>query len=338
MTLKEIAVRAGVSISTVSRVINHPEAKAAGKEVENRIWEIVRETGYVANQAARSLKLGTTPPVAKAPQKTIACILGRSHISDPFFSPIARAIEQEAYHQGYLVKYVFSAYDTPIYDTLLNNQVDGVAVLGRYDRRLLTFLQTHQKRVVYTGLNTVDSRFDQIICDGFQASKAAVMHLAKLGHKKIAYVGEKVREVRYLGYTAALEQLKLSFSQNYVVNTTLDTESSYRAVTRYLASQPGSVPEVTALFCANDTTAIGAIKAVKEAGLSVPEDISVIGIDDIETAQYVSPMLTTIRIPMEELGFMSAKILIDRIENGKRLPMKAEFPFELVVRESCRSL
>lgn len=92
---------------------------------------------------------------------------------------------------------------------------------------------------------------------------------------------------------------------------------------------------ITALFCANDLTAIGAMQAAGELGRRVPEELSVIGIDDIETCQYTTPMLTTIHIPMEDLGIMTAKILIDRIETGKRIPMRVELPFRLIKRGSC---
>ena len=111
MTLKEIASLAGVSPSTVSRVINHPGSKAASRKVEDKIWQIVRETGYVPDVSARSLKLhgtsGRTPDTPKA----IGCLLARTHTSDPFFSKIARGLEREALRNGYTVKYIFSYQD-----------------------------------------------------------------------------------------------------------------------------------------------------------------------------------------------------------------------------------
>lgn len=110
-------------------------------------------------------------------------------------------------------------------------------------------------------------------------------------------------------------------------------ESGYKKTLDYLNKH--GPPHNTAYFCANDLTAIGALKAIKEFGLDVPKDISLISIDNIETAQYVSPMLTTINIPMDELGKLTAKILIDRIENGKSIPLKVEVPYSVVKRESC---
>lgn len=340
MTLKEIAEKAGVSVSTVSRVINHNNAKVASKEVQDRIWEIVRDSNYVPNAAARNLKLGNRQPFAETALKAIGCIFARSMTdkNDPFFSQIARAIEQEAFRKGYLMKYSFTAYDindTNIYRMITDNQVNGMAILGRFDQNLLRFVKHNYKHVVYTGLNKIDSTFDQIICDGYQASTAAVNHLHKLGHTEIAYLGEKNKEIRYQGYCDAMNALSLPLKrEQIIILPSLTAEDAYHGMKQFLKK----APPITALFCANDLTAIGAMKAIKEQGCRIPEDISVISIDDIETAQYVSPMLTTVHVPIEELGKMTAKILIDRIENGNSIPVKIELPFYIANRESCKSL
>ncbi len=339
MTLKEIAKLTGVSISTVSRVINHKDTKAASKEVQDKIWKIVRETEYVPNSNARNLKFKEQEEMSAMTKKTIGCIFARSHdtVNDPFFSQISRAIEQEAFRQGYFVKYSFSAYDINdpnTYQLISNNHVNGIVILGRFDKYLLSFVKNRYKHVVYTGLNQIDTNYDQVICDGYQAAMKAVHYLHQSGHVQIAYVGEKNNEVRYQGYCDAIRELGLPLRRENILITPFSSEGGYLGVQKFLEKPL----EVTAFFCGNDSTAIGALKAVKEHGLKVPKDISFIGIDDIETAQYVSPMLTTIHIPMEELGKMAAKILIDRMEYGKSLPVKVELPFSLTIRESCRKV
>ncbi len=336
MTLKDIAKLAGVSTSTVSRVINSNNVKAASKEVQDNIWRIVRETNYTPNSAARNLKLQIHTEYKQAPMKTIGCIFARADSTpdDPFFSRIARAIEQEAYRQGYLMKYSFSAYDindANIFHMITDNPVNGIAVLGRYDKPLLNFIKKQYKHVVYVGLNKIDTDFDQVISDGYLASVAAINYLHGLGHTSIGYVGEKHKELRYQGYLDAMNGLKLPILRENIINTPLSSEGGYNGMKEFLKKKP----QVTALFCANDLTAIGTMKAIKEHGLRIPADLSIISIDDIDTAQYVSPMLTTIHIPMEELGKMTAKILIDRVENGKSIPVKVELPFQIITRESC---
>lgn len=338
MTLKEIANLAGVSISTVSRVINQKNTKVASKEVQDKIWKIVRESNYVPNATARNLKMGYTQQKTPLDTNTFGCIFARSttDMNDPFFSQIARAMEQEAFKRGYLMKYSFTAFDINdpnVYHQITSNQVGGIAILGRFDQNLLKFIKSHYKHVIYTGLNKIDQDMDQIICDGYQASMMAVKHLHKLGHSKIGYVGEKNKEMRYQGYCDAMSTLNLPVKREHIIVTPQSSEDGYKSVKEFLKKPP----TVSALFCANDLTAIGAIKAVKEMGYKVPNDISVISIDDIDTAQYVSPMLTTVHIPMEELGKMTAKILIDRIENGKSIPIKIEIPFYIANRESCKA-
>lgn len=334
MTLKEIAREAGVSISTVSRVINQRNTKIASKEVQDRIWEIVRRTGYTPNSSARNLKLGQN--AANPIPKSIACIFARSAdtSNDPFFTEIFKAVEQEAFKKNYIVKYSFSTLDftSPAVSQIFHTPVDGIIILGRYSKKLLQIAAKYSKNIAYTGLNSAESNIDQVICDGWLAAKAAVEYLHSLGHTQIGYVGESRDEQRFSGFKDALLSFRLPYSPSHVATIpSLSAEGGYHGTRQILKK----CPELTALFCANDLTAIGALRSLKEFGKAVPDDISVISIDDIDTSQYVSPMLTTIHIPMDELGRQVAKVLIDRIEGGHHLPMKVFLPFYISKRESC---
>lgn len=335
MTLKDIANEAGVSISTVSRVINQSSKSAASREVQDRIWEIVRRTGYTPNTTAQDLKRGVS--ASEEPlSRSIACMFARTSdgVTDSFFSPLARSIEKEAFKKNYILKYTFTAFDIhhpSTFRLISENQVDGVVVLGRCDQQLLRFLKPYFKCVAYTGLNNLDAKYDQIICDGYQATIVALELLFRLGHKNIAYIGETKYENRYQGYCAALTAQRLKVRPEHVADVPLSSEGGYRGAKKLL----NSGTDISAFFCSNDITAIGAMKAIKEHGLSIPDDVSIISIDDIDTAQYLSPMLTTVHIPVEEMGIMTAKTLIDRIEGGHRLPMKINLPFYIANRESC---
>lgn len=334
MTLKEIAAEAGVSISTVSRVINHNVKSSASKEVQDRIWEIVRRTNYLQEN---SLKEPTEQPVSSSeePLRSIACLFARvpDGESDYFFSTLARSIEKEAIRHNYVLKYTFSAFDIDDPVTLqmiATNELDGIAVLGRCDKQLLKFLKNHFQYVVYTGLNNPDAKYDQIICDGEQIGYDVVTYLLNQGHKKIAYIGETVNENRYLGYCTALADARIPVEDKYIADITQSTESGYKGACRLLDNHC----DATAFFCADDLTAIGAMRAIKEHGLRIPEDVSVASIDDIDTAQYLTPMLTTVHIPLDEMGRMATKILIDRMEGGHEKHLKILFPYDIVVRQS----
>lgn len=339
MTLKKIAERAGVSISTVSRVINGKSTKAASKEVQERIFKIARELEYHPNKFAQGLKQKTD---GENPQrKILGCIFGRvsSSENDPFFSILARSIEKEVIKKGYHMKYSFTSSEVSdekkVKTLLRDSKLDGVFVLGRLEQNYYDLIRSKCRHLVYAGLNSIDPSYDQVIVDGYQAAMTAVHYLYQLGHRKIGYIGEKSNETRYKGYYDALMELDLVPEMKNIYLTKLSADSGYQAVKSMMKR---SSLEATAFFCANDLTAIGAIKAMNEEGILVPSEISIIGIDDIDTAQLISPSLTTIHIPLEEMGKTAAKLLLDRMEEGTYLPLKVELPFTLMKRESVVSL
>ncbi len=343
-TLKEIAAKANVSISTVSRIINNDQSKPASPETREKVWKIVRELGYVPNLNARTLVKNQSQEEQPLKTKAIGCIFTstKDTFTDPFFSIIARGVQLEAAKRGYVLGYSFSSCDmtqAALYNNVTSNQVDGAVVLGRFDREFLGFLKTNFPNLVYAGLNCVNSDFDEVICDAYQASMQAVNHLIGLGHRKIGYLGPVpeteadgvINEHRYEGFVRAMTENGLPVRPEWLQGVELTSDASYQRMQQLLQIED----QPTALFCANDTVAIGAMKAAREAGRRIPEELSLIGIDDIEMAAYVTPALTTIRVPKEELGKFAAKILIDRIEGGHGLPVRVNVPFELVVRESC---
>ncbi len=332
--LKEIAIEAGVSISTVSRVINQSTKNPASKEVQDRIWEIAKRKNYIPKHAVKNPR-ESQESFSPEPLRSIACLFARvpDGESDFFFSTLARSIEKEAFRHNYILKYTFSAYDIddPLTLQLIAaNEIDGISVLGRCDKQLLKFLKKHFQYVVYTGLNNLDAKYDQIICDGENISYDVVTFLLNQGHKKIAYVGETMNENRYTGYCRALSDAGIPVDQKNIADIIQSTEEGYKGVCRLLDSGC----DATAFFCADDITAIGAMRAITEHGLRIPEDVSLTGIDDIDTAQYLTPMLTTVHIPLEEMGRMAAKILIDRIEGGHEKHIKILFPYEIMERQS----
>lgn len=335
MTLKDIAKEAGVSISTVSRVINQKGASAASREVQDKIWEIVRKTGYSPNTAARDLKAGSIPATHKA-TRSIACIFARSEepMKDLFFSALARGVEEEAFKHNYIVKHImtFLDIDNPsTFRLITDTPVDGAAVLGRCDRQMLSFLKKYFNNVVYSGLNMLNAKYDQVICDGYQAAVSVMEKLIDMGHTNIAYIGETKNENRYEGYCATLSGHHFPLRKELIINTPMTTEGGYNGAVRLLEK----TSDFTAVFASNDMTAIGVMRALQEKKLRIPKDVSLISIDDIDVSSYLTPMLSTIHIPIAELGQTAAKILIDRIEGGHRIPMKISLPFSLAMRESC---
>lgn len=334
MTLKQIAQEAGVSVSTASRVINSKDLTAASPRIQKQILEIAERYNYVSTSTSRKLReQATTGGLATT---SIACLHARSPkpLTDPFFSTLALSLENEASKHNCTVKYTFSAVDfenPSAVKTICSKEIDGVAIIGRCDSALLSLLKENVDNLIYIGLNSSDSQCDCVTCDGFQIGYSAVKHLIDLGHTHIAYVGELINERRYTGYCSALKDNQIPIYEQYASDVILTSEGGYQGARTLLQNSPS----ISAIFCANNITAIGVMQAVKEAGYQIPQDISVVGVDDFEVAQFLSPALTTVQIPLDELGCTGAKILIDRINGGHLLPSATSLPHKIIERESC---
>ena len=344
MTLKEIAAEAGVSVSTVSRVLNKSGKSPAGKEVRNRILEIAQRTGYTPNAHARNLKMHSVPGNGNT-CRSMACLFAQAA---DIGSGLARAVlvkgmEEEARVHDYSLKYSLSSLDgllPPAFDMMANSNVDGIAIIGsslggtdstgQYLRHLS---QQTPRHIIYTGFEYLDAGLDQIVCDGQRAASDAADRLILSGHRQIAYIGGRGYSIPFLGYCASLKEHGIPCRESCVKLVPISMEGGYREAGELLKS--GLSP--TACLCSNDVIAIGAMRAIREFGLSVPGDISIISMDDINVGQYLDTTLTTIHLPLAEMGRMTAKILIDRIEGGHHLPMKIVLPYHMVERESCVS-
>ncbi|WRS26239.1 LacI family DNA-binding transcriptional regulator [Oscillospiraceae bacterium MB08-C2-2] len=337
MTLKELASLCGVSVSTVSRVVNGNKSHAASAQVADKIWQKVHETGYIPNSNAQGLKKGSLSRQTGA-VPVITCIFARTSDSESgqFFSELYRIIEQKCIQQACRITGVFPAVEEgklPVFPEVPPS--DGVIILGRCSKGLLAHIRGQCKNIVMVGLNSLrDNSCDQVICDGYEAARHAVQVLSQLGHSRIGYIGEQSEEARYRGYYDAVKELGHPIEHQWIFNTSQSIQGGYQSGLKLLRSEK----RPTALFCANDITAIGVIKALREKGLQIPGDISVISIDNIELCQYSTPMLTSIHIPREDLGHFTVKTLLDRIQGGHQVPVKIVIPFSLIKRESCAKL
>ena len=333
MSLKEVAKMAGVSPSTVSRVVNSGDVSAASLNTRQRIWDAVREVGYVPNLNARTLRQQpqTEPRLCS---RDIDCVYARiagPHI-DPFFTTLMHAVEVEAFSRDYTLRYQHSIVDLKTGKFQRHNaDVSAAIVLGRADEEAIKLLKGKYKHLVCAGLQTLDCGVDEVVSSGYQAAASCVSYLNSLGHTRICYLGETENEQRYHGYVDAMQRLGITELQPYVVEAPFTHAGAYDALNQRLEADKA----FTAILCANDMLAVGALKALKVHKIRVPEDVSVIGINDMDTVRYLDPMLTTVHIPLEEMGKHVAKILIDRIEGGHRLPVRIMVPNSLVIRESC---
>lgn len=341
VTLSDVAKHAGVSPATVSRVINNDELHPVSQKTAKAVLRSIVELGYSPNEYARNLsKRG---PSFKG-KLSLGILLASSMDSynDPFFYDILMGIQAQATEMGYSLGFTYSFSENPfsfVRDNIQMNHTDGMIMMGRTNAETLQFIKKNVKNVVYAGLNPVGHDFDEVVCDSPACVKLAVTHLAKLGRKTIGFIGNAVssnsatlvNEYRYDGYIEALHELGLPFDKDYVIDTPLKIDPAYQATFDRLAK--GKIPD--AFFCANDYCAIGALKALHNHKLKVPQRVAIVSIDDIDMASYSRPMLTTIHIPRTEIGKFAVKVLIDKIETRRKYPIRLSLPFELIVRESC---
>ncbi|MBQ7432875.1 MAG: LacI family DNA-binding transcriptional regulator [Lachnospiraceae bacterium] len=347
-TLKKIAEKAGVSESTVSRVLNNPNYRCSSPEKRNLIWKTAIDMNYVPNEAARNLKMGVRSSNERTCSISVLMTRTEAPQTDPFFSELLRIVETEIHSQFCILSNVWYM---PVLsnerkcravnlDQLIDNMVtesdvriDGLVVIGKCAREALVKLKKKFKNVVSINRNPTNHDVDEVTCDGSKVAELAVEHLISLGHTDIGYIGECHNEARYRGYMNTLTRHQVEFEPAYVVETRQTEEDGYEAMKKMLQSD--AIP--TGIYCANDITAIGVLKCLGRAKNRY-FSISVVSSDDIEQAQYTTPMLTTVALPKEEMGKFAVYLLVDRIKGNHKNTVKMELEGCLIKRGSCKPL
>lgn len=323
MSLKEIAQRTGVSVSTVSRVLNNRAGGCVSAPVRERVWAAAREMGYQPNLNARKLKQGA----GEAALPRISVVMARADDpgEDPFFAQCLDDLSAEVLAAG--LRLGETAYPEEQAEHL--PQAEGYVVLGKCRPDLLRALRERTPNLVGVWRNPGALPVDQVMCSGQKAAQLAMEHLLELNHRRIAYIGDCSYENRYVGYAEALTGRGLPLIYALVFNVQQSREDGRRAMEALLDRG-----EATAVLCASDEVALGALDALgrrRRQADAVP--ISVISIDDIPEAARAG--LTTVHIPRRDMAHLAVRLLADRIAGGHREQVSVELPCRLVERESC---
>ena len=337
MSLKKISELTGASVSTISRVLNNPGYQCQNPSMTEKILETARSLNYIPNQNARQLKLGTTD-VSKAESKSfvIDILLARFDAldKDPFFHELFRHVESEFHKQNCCLGRILTIPDVSIMN-VSNERIrsDGLLILGKCPTDIVDILLRKYHSTIAIDRNPMDHKMDEVVCNGSRAATMAVEYLLQLGHRKIAYIGDCNMESRYMGYYECLLSHKIPLTYDYVIATNQTREDGYRAFERLFTYDK----RPTAVFCANDVTALGFLQAMKDKNGRKKKQVyqpAVISIDDIEEASTFSPMLTTVRIPKEDMAHLAVLTLRDRLQRGHREYIRLEIPCQLMIRES----
>ncbi len=329
VTIMDVAREAGVSYSTVSRVINNYEF--VRPETRRRVLNAITRLGYVVNQQARSLAGGRSQIIG----------LLVPEVGNSYIGTVMRGIDAEL---------VAAQYDLMLYTTHHRHLKESLYVAaltrGMTDGLLLLVPQNsevyveslHQRRFPYVVIDHqgLDDYSPSVVATNWQGAFDATEYLINLGHRRIGHIAGDQRLSagmdRLSGYRAALEKHQIPFDPALVSNGRFQQPESYLAANTLLdLSEPP-----TAIFAASDMSAFGAVDAIRNRGLRIPDDISIVGFDDIPEAAYMHPFLTTVRQPLYDMGRLATRLLLQAIAAGELPSERIIVDTELILRQSCQ--
>ena len=330
-TLEDVARRSGVSKSTVSRVLNN-SAKISEK-TRKQVLRAVGELHYEPNIIARSLSKNKT--------FTIGVIL--EDILNPFFSAVAKGIETALRAKGYSMILTSSDFDreneVKLTRMLIRYKVDGILITPvKHDGDSIVLLKERGTPFFILNSRSEDKEVSWIDSDNFEGALMATRYLLELGHRRflcIRHMAIDGSRLRFEGFKKAIEEAGLKMSDQVILGDARSRRDGYELASRLLDTRDrGNIP--TAVIAVNDTVAIGVIEAVLKKGMRIPEDVSIIGYDDINIAGLVRVPLTTIHQPKYRMGEMAASQLVDKIERAER-GVARQFLIQpkLIERDSC---
>ena len=313
---------------TVSRVVNN--SGYFSQETRERVEQAIAELGYVPNTLARSLRFKQT--------KTIALVL--TDITNPFFTTVARGVEDTASEQGFSVMFCNTdeseTEESEYLNVLLQKQVDGILLVpANCSSESVAFLRDHGTPVVVLDRRMADSRVDAVRGDSERGAYQLVRYLLELGHRRIAVLNGP-RSIssaadRAAGYRRALAEAGLQGDIDRVFYDQFTQESGYRMAQQALAQSP----HPTALFATNNFIAIGAFRALRDAGLHVPQDISIVTFDDVPAELTMEPFLTVMAQPAYQMGQRATELLLTRLAGeGPVQPQEIVLEPQMIIRQS----
>ncbi|GAD31927.1 substrate-binding domain-containing protein [Photobacterium leiognathi] len=332
-TMKDVAKLAGVSTSTVSHVIN--KTRFVSEEISERVNKAAKELNYYAPSAlARSFKVNRT--------KTIGMLVTTS--TNPFFGEVVKGVERSCYQQGYSLILCNTEGDHQrmheSINTLLQKRVDGLILMCATleGEHFDIFEHYADIPVVVMDWGPMQFTSDKIQDNSLRGGYMAAKYLIDAGHSEIGCITgplDRIQaEMRYNGYLQAMDEAGFSVEPSWVVEADFECEGGYNAFTQLHAN--GTLP--SALVVANDMMAMGVINAANELGIQIPEQLSIIGYDDIHIAKFMSPSLTTIHQPKYRLGQAAVETLLTRLDEPETAPRIIELEPTLVERNSVKSL
>ncbi|ENH97776.1 HTH-type transcriptional regulator msmR [Gracilibacillus halophilus YIM-C55.5] len=334
-TIKDIADKSNVSPATVSRVLNNDESLSVAEETRQRILDVANSLDY-KTMSVRKKQIDKKNVTYKV--GIFLCQSLEEELSDPYFLSIRQGVEHQCKELGMECTEIYRIFNVEL--SKINEELDGLIVIGKIDTEVIKQLSEKIKHFVYVDYSPNEHLYDSVTFDFKNATNLALDHLFQLGYKRIGYIGghqaehtkgmkRKFEDDRYIYYKQTMQQLN-QYNPDHEFIGEFTMSEGYRLMTE--AIQQGNLPE--AFFIASDPMAIGALRALQERHIKVPDDIAIVSFDDVEMAKFASCPLSTVHIPTELMGRTGVKLLMDRLK-GRETPLKVTVPTSFVQRESC---
>lgn len=332
MRLKDIALKTGVSIKTVSRAINnHPDVS---EETKERILRVAKECNYVPNLVARSFRQNRTHSIGYVVR----------HLNNQFFVEVGFALESRFKENGYsmLISFTGDSVEAEVASLklLVSKRVDGIVLssIGTTGKHIKELLDTQKIPIVLIDNKIEGLKLDGVFHDNINGSYLLIRHLIDHGHRNIACItgptSESSSRERLKGYKKALRESGIAVSGELIKISNWQISGGVRATTEIIQNRSG---KVSALFVANYLMALGAYKALRQHNLRVPEDIALVAFDNIEIAEHVEPAITTVNNVNDKIGELAFKLLHEKLDNNpnRKDVIEMVVDAELCIRESC---
>lgn len=325
-TIRDIAKLAGVSPATVSRVLNYDQELSVAQETEQRIFEVAEELNYTKHKRANK--------IGKAVIRLVQWYDEAEELADLYYLSIRLGIEKKAEELNIQVR-------RETLNELSDIQVSGTIALGKFDAEQIRQLKEIDENLLFVDFDGMSLGLNSMVVDFDQSVDLVIDHFIRHGHQKIGILsGEEktkhnlqpIEDPRLLAFKLKMKQINL-YRPEFTLTAAFSMEAGKKAMADFL-SKTQELPN--ALFASSDALAVGAMQAIQAAGLRIPEDISVIGFNDVSVAKYVSPALTTIKVETEWMGELAVSTIMDLAKEFSPVPRKIMLGTKLIQRESTK--
>lgn len=330
-TLKEISEIVGVSISTISRVLNHDDTLLVSDETKMKIFEVAEDLEYkTITQRKNKIKKNNKYKIGLVEMYDVS-----KKLEDPYYLLLKNTVEKECFYNN--IKLVKLYNNGLKYESLEGKDLDGIIAIGKFSDEEIDLMNEYSSNIVFLDSSPDDEKYDSVKINFKMGVFSALNYLYNLGHTKIGYIGDsktlgdnklRERDVRLKYYNEYMNDKNI-LNEDYIINCNMTAAAGYAAMIEFI--KRGNLP--TAFFVATDTVATGVLKALYENKINVPNDISLIGFNDIFVSRYTLPALSTVRVHIENMANACVGLMVERL-NNRTYTKKIIIPTQLIIRES----